>query len=304
MRILITGGTGFIGRALCKTLREAGHQLTVLSRSPASVAIQCGADVAALGGLDEWTPDRQFDAVINLAGEPIIGPRWTDRRKQALWDSRVTLTGRLVEAMARAEAKPAVLISGSAVGVYGDQGDTVLDETSPGYDGFSQRLCAGWEAAALQAGSLGIRVCLLRTGLVVGTGGGFLEKMRLPFKLGLGGRLGDGRQWMSWIHLADHVAITRFLLDSPRLDGVFNTTAPHPATNTEFTRCLARLLRRPAWLPVPAWALRLGAGEMAELLLGSQRVLPKRLEAENFTFAFAHLEPALRDVLGQAGPPP
>jgi uncharacterized protein (TIGR01777 family) len=297
MRIFITGGTGFIGRALCKALLQAGHQLTVLSRRPQTVAMKCGAGVEALDGLDGWTPDLHFDAVINLAGEPIIGQRWTERRKQILWDSRVTLTRQLLEKIAQAEVKPAVLISGSAVGVYGNQGDTVLDESSPGRNGFGQRLCAAWEASAKQAEVLNIRVCILRTGLVIGRQGGFLQKMRLPFKLGLGGRIGDGRQWMSWIHRDDHVAMTLFLLNSPSLAGVFNATAPHPVTNAEFTECLAALLKRPARLPVPAWLLRLGAGEMAELLLGGQRVLPKRMQAENFRFAFETLEPALREAL-------
>jgi uncharacterized protein (TIGR01777 family) len=297
MRIFITGGTGFIGKALCKILLQAGHQLTVLSRNPQTVAMKCGAGVEALGSLSDWTPDQRFDAVINLAGEPIIGPRWTERRKQILWDSRITLTGQLLEAIARAEVKPAVLISGSAIGVYGDQGDTVLDEKSPGHDGFGQRLCTAWETSAEQAKALGLRVCILRTGLVIGKQGGFLQKMQLPFKLGLGGRIGDGRQWMSWIHLDDHVAMTMFLLNSPSLAGAFNATAPHPVTNAEFTECLATLLKRPALLPVPAWLLRLGAGEMAELLLGSQRALPQRMQTENFRFAFETLEPALREVL-------
>lgn len=300
MRILITGGTGFIGRSLCKTLSAVGHQLTVLSRNPRTVADKSGPGVAAISTLRDWTPDQHFDAIINLAGEPIFGRRWSDQRKQMLWDSRVTLTEQLISAIAQAEVKPAVLISGSAIGVYGDQGDTPLDETSSGHDGFSQQLCAAWEATARQAENLGVRVCLLRTGLVIGPKGGFLEPMLLPFKLGLGGRIGSGRQWMSWIHLADHIAITRTLLESPELHGAFNATAPHPVTNTEFTACLAKLLQRPALLPVPAALLKLGAGEMAELLLGSQRVLPKRLLAENFHFAFETLEPALRDVLGRS----
>jgi uncharacterized protein (TIGR01777 family) len=294
MRILITGGTGFIGTALGTVLLNAGHSLTILSRKPQTVR----AGVEAWASLDQWIPDRAFDAVINFAGEPIIGPRWTDRRKQVLWDSRVALTDRLVQGMARAECKPDVLISGSAIGVYGDQGDTVLDEDSGGGgEDFGRRLCVAWEASARQAEDLGVRVCLLRTGLVIGKHGGFLEKMLLPFRLGLGGRIGDGRQWMSWIHLRDHVAMTLFLLESPRLRGVFNATAPEPVTNAEFVRCLAGLLNRPALLPLPAALLKLGLGEMAELLLGGQRVLPRRAQAEGFRFSFETLEPALRDVL-------
>ena len=170
-----------------------------------------------------------------------------------------------------------------------------------GGTGFSHDLCVQWESVARGAESLGVRVCLLRTGLVVGKNGGFLEKMLLPFRLGLGGRIGDGHQWMSWIHLADHVALTRYLLENPGLHGVFNATAPHPVTNAEFTRQLASVLKRPALFPVPAWLLTLIAGEMAELLLGSERVIPERALQAGFTFQFETLEPALRDVvLGSA----
>ena len=297
MRVLITGGTGFIGRALCASLTQEGCQLTVLSRNPGGVESKCGAGVAAIRDLNEWTPEVAFDAVINLAGEPIMASRWTAARKQVLWDSRVTLTEQLVQAMERAQTKPSVFISGSAAGIYGDQGDTELDETCNGHDGFAHALCAGWEQAALQAERLGVRVCLLRTGLVIGKNGGFLEKMLWPFKLGLGGRMGSGKQWMSWVHRADHVALTQFLLNSDRCRGAFNITAPHPVTNAEFTECLARLMKRPALLPIPTSVLRLGAGEMAELLLGGQRVLPKRAQAAGFRFRFETLEPALDSVL-------
>jgi uncharacterized protein (TIGR01777 family) len=298
MRILITGGTGFIGRSLCKELLRAGHQLTVLSRKPETVPEKCGVEVSALKSLDEWTSELHFDAVINLAGEPIVGPRWSERRKRILWDSRITLTERLVDAIRKAKSKPEVLISGSAVGIYGNQGDTILDENSaPVPDGFGQKLCQAWEDVALRSRECGVRVCLLRTGLVIGKNVGFLQKMLLPFRLGLGARLGNGKQWMSWVHMKDHVAMTRYLLESRTLEGPFNLTAPEPVTNEAFTRCLARTLKRPALLSVPAWFLRLGAGEMAELMLGSQRVLPKRFQGEGFKFSYETLEPALRDVL-------
>ncbi len=298
MRILITGGTGFIGRSLCKELLRAGHQLTVLSRKPETVPEKCGATVFALKSLDEWTSELHFDAVINLAGEPIVGPRWSERRKRILWDSRITLTERLVDAIRRAKSKPEVLISGSAVGIYGNQGDTILDENSaPVPDGFGQKLCQAWEDVALRSTECGVRVCLLRTGLVIGKNGGFLQKMLPPFRLGLGARLGNGKQWMSWVHMKDHVAMTRYLLESRTLEGPFNLTAPEPVTNEAFTRCLAKTLKRPTLLSVPAWFLRLSAGEMAELMLGSQRVLPKRFQNEHFKFSYATLGPALRDAL-------
>lgn len=282
-------------------MRQSGHQLTVLSRKPESVAEKCGADVAALKSLADWAPNQHFDAVINLAGEPIMGSRWTKQRKRILWDSRVTLTERLVDAIGKAKTKPAVLVSGSAVGIYGNQGDAILDEASaPVQDGFGQHLCQAWEEAALGAGEFDVRVCLLRTGLVIGKDGGFLQKMLLPFRLGLGGRLGDGKQWMSWIHMKDHVAMTQHLVESPNLGGAFNLTAPNPVTNNEFTRCLAKILKCPSRVGMPAWFLRLGAGEMAELMLGGQRVLPRRFQSENFRFSYGALEPALRDSLGSA----
>lgn len=303
MRIFITGGTGFIGRSLCKALLGAGHQLTVLSRKPETVPGKCGIGVAALKSLAEWTSDQHFDAVINLAGEPIIGPRWNEQRKQILWNSRVTLTEHLIDAIRNANSKPAVLISGSAVGVYGDQGNEILDENSPPVRGeFGQELCEAWERAALSAREYGVRVCLLRTGLVIGKNGGFLQKMLLPFKLGLGARLGDGKQWMSWVHIDDHVAMTQYLLESPTLDGAFNLTAPEPVRNDEFTQHLASVLRRPSLLIVPAWLLRLGAGEMAELMLESQRVIPKRFQGQGFKFLYNTLELALQDTLASGKP--
>ncbi|HYE34342.1 TIGR01777 family oxidoreductase [Methylocaldum sp.] len=298
MRVFVTGGTGFIGRNLCKALLRAGYQLTVLSRKPETVSEKCGPEVTALKSLANWSPDQHFDAVINLAGAPIVGSRWTGQRKQVLWDSRVTLTEHLIDTIRKAESRPGVLISGSAVGIYGNQGDAILDENSVlARDDFGQKLCWAWEDAALRASEFGVRVCLLRTGLVIGKDGGFLQKMLLPFKLGLGGRLGDGKQWMSWVHMKDHVAMTQHLLESPNLDGAFNVTAPNPVTNEEFTQCMAKVLKRPALLTVPAWLLRLGAGEMAELMLGGQRALPRRFQGENFKFSYESLEPALRDAL-------
>ena len=207
MRILITGGTGLIGRRLCKALLAEGHELTVFSRNPASVPVKCGAAVHAIGSLDEWRPDMTFDAVINLAGEPIVDRRWSAQRKKLLWDSRVTLTEELVRRIAAAERKPSVLLSGSAVGYYGNGGDLMLDETAEAGAGFAAELCKAWEDAARGAEKLGVRVCLLRTAPVLSNDGGLLARMLPPFRLGLGARLGDGKQWMSWVHIEDHIAM-------------------------------------------------------------------------------------------------
>lgn len=298
MDILITGGTGFIGRELCRHLLEEAHSLTVLSRQPEQdVKKICGEPVTAIHDLTKLTPEDRFDGIINLAGESLAGGRWTEKRKQTLWDSRVTLTEQLIDFIAKAKQKPAVLVSGSAVGYYGDQGERILDEEAAPQNGFGHRLCAGWEETAWRASDHGVRVCIIRTGLVIGKHGGLLQRMVLPFKLGLGGRLGNGRQWMSWVHRQDHIRMMLTLLHTPHLYGVFNGTAPHPVTNEEFTQTLAKVLKRPALFAVPAWVLKPALGEMAGLLLGGQRVLPKRFQGENFPFQFETLEPALRDAL-------
>ena len=298
MDILITGATGAIGRVLCQALRGQGHQLTVLSRRPAGVAALCGDGVAAISALAALPASARFDAVVNLAGEPVIGPYWTEKRKKILWDSRVTLTGQLVDFIERAEHKPAVLVSASAVGYYGDGGDRVLDEDAPGAGGFAHQLCAGWEQAASRAGQFGVRVCIVRIGLVLMPHGGMLKSMLPSFRLGLGARLGDGRQWMPWIHCRDLVAMLEWLLGHPHLEGVFNGVAPNPATNREFTAALARQLRRPALLAAPAFALRLAAGEMGGLLLEGQRAAPKRMLEAGFTFQYPGLDSALTEILG------
>ncbi len=295
MRILMTGGTGLIGRRLCRELRDQGHALTVLSRRPETVAAKCGAGVQAMRSLEEWLPEQTFDAVINLAGEPIADAHWTAARKQALWDSRVTLTEALVRKISAAQHKPAVLLSGSAIGFYGN-GEMPVDESAQAGNDFAAQLCRVWEDVALAAQPLGVRVCLLRTGLVLAPQGGLLGRLWLPFKLGLGARLGDGRQWMSWVHLDDHVAMVLKLLQDESLSGPFNLTAPAPVTNADFTRALARAVHRPAWFVTPAFLLRLALGERARLLLEGQRVLPERMHQLGFQHRYPLLEDALRDV--------
>jgi uncharacterized protein (TIGR01777 family) len=297
MNILITGGTGFIGSALAQALVKQGYMVTVLSRRPDSVASICGSGVKALGSLQQITPEDRYDSVINLAGEPIFGARWTDARKKIIRDSRIGLTQQLVEKIEQMPVKPALLINGSAIGYYGDQGDTVLTEQSTPVQDFSQNLCADWETAAKKAELFGVRVCLIRTGLVLDYGGGLLQRMLPPFRFGLGGRLGNGRQWMSWIHRQDWIRIALAMISDASMQGAYNATAPHPVTNQEFTKILAASLNRPGFIPVPAWFLKIALGEMSQLILASQRVLPERLLANGFTFQCSDLANALSQSL-------
>lgn len=297
MRILITGGTGLIGRSLCHALASDGHAVTVLSRTPAAVAARCGAGIEALGSLNALTPEVSFDAVINLAGEPIASGRWTRRRRQRLWESRVSLTRKLADRIAGAHRKPAVWLSGSAIGYYGNCGDTAIDESASAANDTLGRLCLAWEQATGPAAEAGVRVCLLRTGLVLSREGGLLSRLRPPFRLGLGARLGSGRQWMSWIHEEDYVNLVRLLLITPDAVGPINLTAPNPVTNAEFTDTLAHALHRPAFLAVPAWVLKLALGEMSTMLLDGQRVLPTKATRLGFKFAHPTLATALPALL-------
>ncbi|PKM12739.1 MAG: TIGR01777 family protein [Gammaproteobacteria bacterium HGW-Gammaproteobacteria-3] len=299
MKILITGGTGFIGSALTRSLVAQAHQVTVLTRSPAKAAGIFGDTVKTLSGFEQLSAADHYDVVINLAGAPIFAACWTPSRKQVLLDSRIGLTDMLVKSLALMTIKPSLLISGSAIGFYGDQGDAVLTEQAIARDDFAHRLCRDWENSALQAEQYGIRVCLIRTGLVLGQGGGILQNMLLPFRLGLGGRLGQGRQWMSWIHRQDWLAIAHVMIADNSMRGAYNATAPAPVTNAEFTQTLAACLKRPAMLPVPARVLKWALGEMSELVLGSQRVVPQRLIEQGFTFAYPELKPALTQILSE-----
>lgn len=299
MHILITGGTGLIGRHLCRALLADGHELTVLSRKPASVPIKCGAAVHPMAVLAEWHPGQAFDAVINLAGEPIVDMRWTAKRKLALWESRVNLTNELVRHIATAGDKPSVLISGSAVGYYGNRGDMALDEAENAGEDFGAQLCKAWEDAAHAAEQVGVRVCLLRTGLVLSRDGGMLGRMLPPFRLGLGTRLGDGKQWMSWVHIDDYIEIVLRLLNDMQASGPYNMTAPHPVTNAEFTADLARALHRPGLFAAPAWLLKLAMGARASLLLEGQKVLPSKISATGYRFQFADLHSALDNLLNK-----
>lgn len=299
MRILITGGSGLIGQHLCPALSAAGHSLIVLSRKPERVKSLCGAGATAWSSLKQWTPDVAIDAVINLAGEPIADRRWSHAQKQRLLSSRVDLTQQLVRSMSQARVAPKILLSGSAIGIYGNSAQTQLSESAPLASDFAAELCRRWEAAALEAQVLGSRVCLLRTGLVLARRGGLLEKLLLPTRLGLAAILGSGEQWMSWIHVDDHVRILLRLLEDEHASGAYNLTAPHPVTNRYFTHALARAVNRPALLRAPTWVMRPVLGERASLILGGQHVIPQRITAQGYRFRYEKLDAALQQLLQQ-----
>jgi uncharacterized protein (TIGR01777 family) len=304
MKTLVIGATGLIGRSLCRSLAADGHTVAAVSRSlvkPKGLAISeihqwdTQADPLPLAALSE------VDAEVNLAGEPIDARRWSDQQKRRIRDSRVITTRNVVEGLRSVVRKPTVFVSGSAVGFYGDRGDEQLDEASAPGKGFMSELCEEWEREAERASELGIRVVQVRTGVVLSMEGGALKKMIAPFKLGLGGALGSGKQWFPWIHIDDIAGIFRHAILAESLTGPVNGVAPRPATNQEFTRELARALRRPAFLPVPEMALKALVGEMAEVLVGSQRVLPKAALASGYEFQYPQLGQALANLLGLKG---
>jgi len=299
MKILITGATGLIGRALCHVFNEDGHTIVGVSRSSRKPA---GLNV---GEMYQWDSQAgpppeaaldQVDAVINLAGEPVAAKRWSDQQKKSIRESRIITTRNLVEGMRRAKRQPQVFVSSSAVGYYGNRGDERLEETSPPGRGFMSDLCVEWEREAMPASELGIRVVLVRTGVVFSADGGALDKILPPFKLGVGGRLGSGKQWFPWIHIDDIVGIFRHSFLNA-VTGPINGAAPEAATNAEFTRELGHTLHRPTFLPVPEIALRILMGEVADVLFDSQRVIPAAALASGYEFRYPQLGPALANVL-------
>ena len=303
MKILVTGSTGLVGTALASELKRDGHTVCRLVRPETKAESLRSSD-----GFDvKWDPATGelggaavgADAVVNLGGASIAEGRWTPERKKQLRTSRVDNTRALVNALAKMSARPRVLISASAVGYYGNRGDEVLrEESGPGND-FLTELAKDWEAEANKAESLGIRVVLARVGVILAKNGGALPTMARPFRLGIGGRLGSGQQWMSWITLADVVAILRFALENGAIRGPVNVVSPQPVRNADFTRALAMALHRPALFPAPAFALRLALGEMADaLLLSSQRVVTEKLGKLGYRFVNPDLEGALASVLG------
>ncbi len=297
MHVLLTGGTGFIGTALCQRLRNAGHEVTVLSRQPGRVPALCGAGVQGISTLTEIPLSQPVDAVVNLAGASIGKGRWTKNRKRELVESRVRITEQITEFLAARDQKPACLISASAVGFYGAQDDTPLDETAAPHEEFQHDLCASWESAARKAEQLGVRTAIIRLGIVLGPGGGALADMLPPYRFGLGGPISSGQQYMSWVHREDVLRAIEWLLAHPEQHGAFNLTAPNPVPNVVFAQTLGKVLHRPAFLPMPGFVLRILLGEFAHLLITGQRVLPRKLQEGGFTFQFGELEGALEDIL-------
>lgn len=298
LRVAISGASGLIGSALARVLVHEGHEIRRLVRRPSADETEVSWDPES--GAVEAEKLEGLDVVAHLAGESIASGRWSASRMERIRASRVGPTRLLCDALARLEAPPGVIVSASAIGYYGNRGDELLDETSPPGQGFFPEVGQAWEAAASGAEEAGIRVVKPRIGVVLSRNGGALARMLLPFRLGLGGRLGSGRQFMSWIALDDLIAAIRFAIDTPALSGPVNATSPESVTNEVFTRTLGRVLGRPTPLPVPAFALRLAVGQMAdEALLSSARVRPRKLEESEFSFRHPDLEAALRFELGR-----
>jgi uncharacterized protein (TIGR01777 family) len=296
-RVLITGATGFIGRRLVDAFASARHEVIVLVRDLGKAAT-LPPPFRLVTSLDQVASDTPIDAVINLAGEPIADWLWTRAKRRKILSSRLRMTRAVVRLIARLERRPAVLINGSAIGWYGLWQDETLTEFDGGKRCFSHRVCEAWERAAHKAQRLGVRVVRLRIGLVLGTDGGMLARLLMPFEFGLGGPLGSGRQWMSWIERDDLVRLIAHAIATPRLNGALNATAPAPVTNADFTAELGRALRRPALMRMPAFVLHHLAGDLAdELFLGGQRVLPDKADATGFTFRHETLRSALATIL-------
>ena len=300
MRVLITGGSGFVGQRLCRQLVEQGHEVQVVSRSPHQVRDRLPNNCDIRDSAQAFI-ESPPDALVNLAGEPIAAKRWSDEQKAKLINSRVSATEQLValceQLKANGQPLPKVMVSGSAMGYYGDQGKRVVTEKTIPNDEFAHRLCKQWEAAAKPIEAMGVRLAIVRIGLVLEAGGGSLERMLPPFKWGLGGRFGSGEQFMPWIHRDDLVAAILFLINQEDLSGAFNGCAPHPVTNATFTKTLASHLNRPAIFPVPAFVLKAGFGEMSRLLLTGADMRPARLEEAGFSFQYPTLDKALEAIL-------
>ncbi len=305
MKIAIAGGTGFVGTRLVERLHSQGDTILLLSRHAAKARRQFPSDLFPRVEVAAYTPTQAgdwyqaisgCDGVVNLAGEPIVAGRWTAARKQAIRDSRRLTTQRLVEAIAAAAVRPKVLVNGSAIGAYGTSETKEFDEYSYTGSDFLAQACKDWEAAADEATPLGVRVVKLRAGIVLGYGGALARLLPL-FQLGLGGAIGTGKQWFSWIHRDDLARLIAFALHDSRIVGVLNGTAPHPVTNAEFTQALAQAVGRPAFLPVPAAALQIAFGEAAVVVVEGQKVLPQKALLNGFVFRYPRIEEALAQIL-------
>jgi uncharacterized protein len=298
MRVVVTGGTGFLGRPMVARLVNAGHDLTVLTRHAAGRSGVREVEWQPTGDVGPWASELDgADVVINLAGESLAKGRWTAARKQRFRDSRLEATRSVVAGIGQARKPPTALVSASAVGYYGPRGSEIVTESEPAGTDFLGTLARDWEAAALEAQPLGTRVVLLRTGLVLEREGGALQRLLVPYRLGVGGPLGSGQQYWPWIHRNDWMGIVESLLSNPAIDGPVNVTAPTPETNASFSRALATALGRPNVFRVPAAALRLAIGEMADAVLTGQRAIPAKMIAAKHPFAFGRLEDALTAIL-------
>lgn len=308
MRVIITGGTGLIGSALAQNLSADGYEVIVLTRSPQRET-GLPAGVRAVGwdarSAEGWGPLVEgAAAIVNLAGASVAGEaflpaRWTDERKRLLRDSRIHAGEAVVEAVERAEEKPGVVIQASGIGYYGFHGDEVLDEdAAPGHDFLARLAAYEWEPSTAAVEALGVRRAIIRTGVVLAKEGGALPRQLLPFRLFVGGPMGSGKQWVSWIHLADEVGAIRFLIEHPEAEGAFNLAAPGAVTNAQFAQAIGRVIKRPALLPLPGFAMKLAFGEVADVLLEGQRAAPRRLQELGYRFRFAEAEAALRDLVG------
>ena len=305
MKILVAGGTGFIGKKLVKKLYEKGHEIKVLTRNQETarfhIPIHCE--------IHQWDPEKSplpanllkdVDAVINLSGENIASSFWTDSQKRKLMDSRVMSVRRIVQAMGSMDAKPKVFISASAVGFYGNRRNEELKETSSAGEGFLSKICQSWENEITKSNDLGIRTTIFRLGMVLGHDGGALEKIIPAFKLGLGGKLGDGSQWMSWIHINDFVNMIVYSIENPSIKGIINAVSPNPVKNIEFTKTLGRVVKRPTILPVPGIALKVALRDLSDLLLNSQKVSAEKICKNGFKFTYPTLEEAFNEVCGHS----
>ena len=304
MHVLVPGGSGLVGQALTRDLLCDGHSVTILSRRAGNVEVPSGAQVLYWDGLNTsgWEIElERTDAVIHLAGESIAGAgilpqRWTDRKKDLIHSSRVATGQILSAAIESSKRRPAVFVQASAVGYYGPLGEQPISETQPAGTDYFSKVCLDWEKSTAAVEALGVRHAIARLGLHLTLEGGFLPRLALPIRMFVGGRLGSGRQYYPWIHIADTVGALRFLIENEGMNGVFNITAPEPATNAEFTKALAHTMRRPCWFPVPGFAFQMLFGEMADVVLCGQRALPEKLQSAGYIFNYPKLDEALQDI--------